>query len=117
MTQTTLMQIYVGTYAKYNNGDITGEWLDLSNYSSYDEFIDACKELHNDEEDPELMFQDYEGFPASYYNESYISPELWDYIDAINSGYDADAIAAYVSNFGEWDQSDFDDKYQGEWKS
>lgn len=54
------MKIYVGTYHKYNCGDFTGEWVDLDDYSSKDEFLDACKEIHKDEEDPEFMFQDIE---------------------------------------------------------
>lgn len=32
-------QIYVGTYAKYNNGSIFGKWLDLSDYSDKNEFF------------------------------------------------------------------------------
>ena len=26
------MKLYVGTYAKYNSGDISGAWLDLNAY-------------------------------------------------------------------------------------
>ena len=52
------MKLYVGTYAKYNNGSLDGKWLDLDDYADNDEFMAACRELHKDEEDPELMFQD-----------------------------------------------------------
>lgn len=51
-------RIYVGTYAKYNDGSIEGKWFDLSDFSDKDEFYEACKELHADEEDPEYMFYD-----------------------------------------------------------
>ena len=54
------VKIYVGTYAKYNNGSILGQWLNLGDYSDLAEFYKACKELHADEQDPEFMFQDYE---------------------------------------------------------
>ena len=27
------VKVYVGTYAKYNNGSLSGAWLDLSDYS------------------------------------------------------------------------------------
>ena len=54
------VNIYVGTYKKYNEGSIFGKWLTLGDYSDMQEFWEACKELHNDEEDPEFMFQDYE---------------------------------------------------------
>jgi hypothetical protein len=33
---------------KYNEGSIFGEWLQLSNYSDYDELLKAMKELHKD---------------------------------------------------------------------
>ncbi len=53
------VSVYVGTYKKYNEGNIFGEWLTLGDYESYEEFIQACRELHEDEEEPELMFQDW----------------------------------------------------------
>ena len=46
----TTPRIYVGTYAKYNNGSIQGEWLDLDDYTDKSDFIQACLELHDDEE-------------------------------------------------------------------
>lgn len=51
-------EVYVGTYAKYNNGSIAGKWVDLTAFEDYDEFIDYCKELHHDEPEAEFMFQD-----------------------------------------------------------
>ena len=54
------VSVYVGTYKKYNEGNIFGEWLTLGDYIDYEEFIQACKDLHEDEEFPELMFQDWE---------------------------------------------------------
>ena len=42
-------KIYVGTYAKYNDGSIFGKWLTLSDYADKEEFYEACKELHKDE--------------------------------------------------------------------
>jgi antirestriction protein len=70
-------RIYVGTYAKYNSGSIAGAWIDLEDHSDKDSFLAACAELHKDESDPELMFQDFEGFPRSMYSESSISDELF----------------------------------------
>ena len=57
--------IYVGTYEKYNNGSIAGKWLKLNDYENINDFYNACKELHNDEHDTELMFQDWEYIPSS----------------------------------------------------
>lgn len=55
---TTTPAVYVGTYHKYNCGSIAGKWLDLTEFDDEQDFFAACSELHADEEDPELMFQD-----------------------------------------------------------
>ena len=54
------IHIYVGTYKKYNEGSLFGKWLTLSNYDNIKAFYADCKLLHQDEQDPELMFQDWE---------------------------------------------------------
>lgn len=90
-------KLYVGTYAKYNNGSIEGAWLDLSDYSDSEEFLDACAELHKDEEEPEFMFQDFEGFPESLYRESMGEK----YLDSI---YEYLEIAEKIDC---WDDSDW----------
>lgn len=77
-------RIYVGTYAKYNSGSIYGKWLNLSDYSDKEEFYDACRELHSDEEDPEYMFQDHENIPSSLVGESWLSDNLFEVIEAIS---------------------------------
>lgn len=76
----TTPRVYVGTYAKYNSGSIKGAWLDLDDYSDKDSFIEACRELHKDESDPELMFQDHEGVPDGMMSESHISDDVWDWL-------------------------------------
>jgi antirestriction protein len=110
--------IYCGTYAKYNNGSLSGLWIDLSSFDDYDEFIDFCKALHADEEDPELMFQDYQGFPKYLYCESYLSREdfesIQEYVDICQrAGKEVadDCIECDVS------LRDFDDAYCGMWDS
>lgn len=70
--------VYVGTYAKYNNGSLKGEWVNLSDFSDKDDFIEYCLELHNDEKEPELMFQDYENIPKGLISESDIDESLWE---------------------------------------
>lgn len=89
-------RVYVGTYRKYNEGSIKGAWLDLDDYSDKDEFLEACHELHKDEEDPELMFQDYEGFPSEYYSESSIDPKLWDWLELDDD--DRELLAVYLEH-------------------
>lgn len=63
--------IYVGTYAKYNEGSLFGMWIDLSTFDDADELYDFCVRLHADEYDPELMVQDFECFPRRFYCESF----------------------------------------------
>jgi antirestriction protein len=93
-TTTGSPRVYVGTYAKYNNGSIQGAWLDLDDYSDRDSFLEACARLHADESDPEFMFQDYEGFPASLYCESSVSSELYDWVNLDHD--DKELLAAYL---------------------
>lgn len=88
-----MARLYVGTYGKYNSGSIKGAWLDLEDYSNKDAFLSACRELHKDEADPELMFQDYEGFPKSYYCESNIPDALWDWLELDED--DRELLAVY----------------------
>ena len=110
------MRIYVGTYAKYNDGNLFGKWLDLEDYADHDDFYEACTELHADEEDPEFMFQDWEGIPSDMISESHVSPECWPLLDAYEK-YDEDAVNAYCHCFGEWNENDFNERYRGEYDS
>lgn len=75
--------IYVGTYAKYNNGSLFGKWLNLRDYADIGEFYDACSELHADENNPEFMFQDYEYLPKSLISESWLSGKVFEVRDAL----------------------------------
>lgn len=75
--------LYVGTYAKYNNGSISGAWVDLTEVSTLNEFYEICAGLHSDESDPEYMFQDYQGFPSSLYCES-SAREIFTVLEYIN---------------------------------
>lgn len=113
MTTQTTARLYVGTYAKYNAGSIAGEWLDLTDYSDRDAFIEAARELHADEPDPELMFQDFEGFPKAWYAESSAPPAiLWEWLK-MNDTKQA-AFAVYADNIGgDVEIDDFRDAYQG----
>lgn len=62
--------LYCGTYGKYNSGNFCGMWVNVSTFESYDDFKNFCLAIHADEEDPELMYQDYENMPRSLYSES-----------------------------------------------
>lgn len=62
--------LYVGTYGKYNDGSIAGAWVNIESFDDSDKFYEFCRRLHADERDPEYMYQDFEGFPESWYDES-----------------------------------------------
>jgi len=106
-------KIYVGTYHKYNSGSIEGAWIDLENLSK-EEFYQKCKELHQDEEDPEFMFQDFEieDILSDYVDETGIDPEFWELKEQLeNTDFDLEALQAYKSIFGEINFRDFEDKF------
>lgn len=76
--------VYCGTYAKYNDGSIAGEWLKFSDYSDASEFMQACADLHEDEDDAEFMFQDFEYLPDFLYSESLSESdveEIYNYLE------------------------------------
>ena len=107
-------RVYVGTFGKYAAGSLKGKWLDLEDYNDNNEFMKACKELHKDEADPEFMFQDHEGVPSQFIGESWINEKFWDYL---NSGIDDDVKKAYMELFGEWNEDQCNERYQGEFRS
>lgn len=124
---TTTATVYVGTYAKYNNGDISGEWVDLSYYSDAEELLARFAEIHEDESDPEYMIQDKEGESCilSMIGES-MSEDEWETvlekISEIEGSYlDIEVISAYCSGFGynlaDVAISDIEEAYSGSYDS
>ena len=110
--------VYVGTYGKYNDGSLCGLWIDLSSFNSYNDFINFCKAIHADEEDPELMAQDYECFPRQWYNEGFMSEEDFDHIKEYTEMCDKHSVEA-VDDYMELhdDLDNFEEAYCGEWDS
>ena len=119
-------RVYVGTYNKYNNGSLFGKWLDLSDYSDKDEFLEACRELHKDDQDSEFMFQDYENIPEAFISESWLSEKFFEVRDAIEKLSETQQEAFFVwcdhhnHDINEEDVENlisfFEDDYQGEYK-
>lgn len=117
MSNTTTPAVYVGTYHKYNCGSLAGKWLDLTDYADHADFIAACYELHANEEDPELMFQDIEGIPSQFCSECSIN---WAFIDAYNTAVEQGNDAAFVEwaeYSGDCDYDNFSDAYYSEAES
>lgn len=70
-------KVYVSTYAKYSNGSLRGEWISPGDFDNYDEFIGYCKDLHEDEDKPEFMYQDWENIPGKLISESHLSEDFF----------------------------------------
>ena len=113
--------LYVGTYAKYNNGDLTGMWVSLARCYDYDEFMKVCYFLHRDEEDLELMFQDCDNIPDCWYSECGLDEETFDLIKAYGELNEDEqrAYEAFLDLRCEDDLTveDFREHYCGEWHS
>lgn len=78
------VKVYVGTYRKYNEGNLKGSWFDLGDYDDKDEFIEACLEFHKDEEDPELMIQDVDcpDWMSQFISGDNVEEIVWDILNA-----------------------------------
>jgi antirestriction protein len=108
----TTPRIYVGTYAKYNDGNLFGAWLDLDDYSDKESFEAACFELHKDEHDPELMFQDWENIPDGMIGESHLSADVFDWLELDEK--DRRILQAYRDNIDQTGSlEDATDAYRG----
>jgi antirestriction protein len=117
MTATTTPAVYVGTYHKYNCGSIFGQWFDLTDFDDEADFYAACRTLHHDEHDAELMFQDWEGIPDNLASECSIN---WSFIKAYKQARDEGKDAAFIAwadYTGECDFDAFEEAYRGEARS
>ena len=100
MKNNITVSLYVGTYRKYNNGSLFGQWMDLTDYADAEDFLAACCELHKDEKDPEIMFQDCENLPDALYCESCSMGNLekiYEYIEKCEE-YGQDLVDAALDN-------------------
>ncbi len=111
--------VYCGTYYKYNCGSLYGTWLDLTKFYDYDDFIGVCKELHHDERDPELMFQDFMNFPRDLYCESCMGEDIFDkIIEYANlAEQEREAFKDYLDMGHPFDIETFRERLCGEWNS
>lgn len=124
-TEITDARVYVGTYGEYNNGSIYGDWYDLYSYNNAEELFEAVREKHSQEDDPEFMVQDFEGFPEHMYSESMGVEDLqkvYEYFEAFNIVDNPDAFLTYIEHMGitenfEAEKAVFEDKFYGEFES
>ena len=114
-TTTLEVKIYCGTYAKYNDGSIAGQWIDVTDLDK-SEFYDVCKDLHSDEEDPEFMFQDTDTeckLLRDMISESGIDEEFWELKEEMKNLSDEhlEAFEVYVASGYDANISSFEDAF------
>lgn len=96
-------KVYVSTYKKYNEGNLKGGWLTLTDYKNYAAFLTACRQLHKDERDAELMIQDCSDMPDGLSCMEWLSEEEFnDIIEAVA----AEAVPEDASRFQVIDYSE-----------
>jgi len=109
--------LYVGTYAKYNAGDLAGAWISLQACEDKEIFLSVCRALHGDEQCPELMFQDFCNFPKELYSECGGIEDLYTYIEALGSCESPEALAAFLEYFDFDELCEFEDRFKGAYDS
>jgi len=117
-TTTLEVKIYCGTYAKYNDSSIAGQWIDVTDLDKQ-EFYDLCRDLHSDEEDPEFMFQDTDTeskLLRDMISESGIDDEFWSLKEEMkelseNSLMMLEAFEVYVASGYDANISSFEDAF------
>ena len=111
--------LYCGTYGKYNKGSFNGMWVNVSTFDSYEDFLNFCKAIHADEEDPEIMCQDGENIPDSLCHESMGEKEfnnLLKYCDLCDE-YNVSAVDDFLEWYSPEDLDMMHDSYVGVYDS
>ena len=111
--------IYCGTYGKYNSGNLSGIWVDVSTFDSYEDFENFCLAIHADESEPELMYQDYENMPDSLYHESMGEKEfnkIAEYCELCDE-YSVEAVDDFLEWYSPEDLDNMNDAYAGVYDS
>ena len=101
-----------GSYNECNNKALGSKWLDLSDYSNWQEIEDELKKegFELDGIDEELFIQDIDGLPSDCCNWDYTNPqelfELLQEADVIDNDYKYELMNAYleVRNFDDFEQ-------------
>lgn len=96
-------KVYVGTYGLYNEGSLEGDWFELSDYDSKEDFYKALADRFKGiDDDPEYMFQDWENC-GDLVSESHIDNKLFDLIKEYEDDDHGLDWEAYVQLASEYD--------------
>lgn len=91
-----------GSYNECNNRALGSQWLDLSDYSDWEEIEEELKKegFKLDGIDEELFIQDIEGLPSNCRNWDYTNPkELFELLQesgVLDNDYDYEVLQAYL---------------------
>lgn len=114
-------QMYVSTWGEYNSGSGKGKWITLTDFSSYNDFVEYCKKLFPTEKHPEFMIQDTMYMPDWKKDYKWITEEEFDFLTEEYSELDdteKEAYDIYVQLTGNFADIDgFHDAYKGEFDS
>ena len=91
-------KIYVGTYAKFHNGNLTGAWFDMRDFETADDFYSEAKALHSDEADPELMLLDFDGIPWRIFALGSIDEKFFEWLKL--EDHERELVEIYFDNIG-----------------
>ena len=111
--------LYCGTYGKYNSGNLSGMWVNVSTFDDYEDFVNFCLAIHADESEPELMYQDFENMPDSLYHESMGEKEfnkIAEYCELCDD-YSVSAVDDFLEWYSPEDLDNMHDAYVGVYDS
>ena len=109
------ISIVIGSWGSYNECNeraLGSKWLDLSDYSNWEEIEEELTKegFKLDGKDAELFIQDIEGLPSDCCNWDYTNPqrlfELLQEADVIDNNYNYDIMTAFleVRSFDEFEE-------------
>lgn len=78
-------QLTVNTRFSIESGDNNSNSFCLKDYSTLAEFFIDCASWFSDEENPEYVYSDWENIPESMISERWISPNLFELRDALQT--------------------------------
>lgn len=109
-----MISVVIGSWGSYNECNeraLGSKWLDLSDYSDWEEIEEELKKqgFELDGIDEELFIQDIEGIPSNSHNWDYVNPQQL-FETLLESGilddedlYDLFTAYLEVNNFDDWE--------------
>lgn len=112
-----MARVWATSYGLYNQGRLIGKWYDLTDFDCKDDFIEAVQaDLAPYDDDPEILFCDWEDIPRTMISESSIDDEVWDWISLDED--DQQLLLVYRDHcMGGADIDDAREAFQGRFRS